>query len=69
MTDDSANSATPEVAIPFTPQRLEQLRDRYLQATPAERARMRERAKQLRKTAKPGQNLRDRRAQIRRHRN
>ncbi len=67
--DESTISLTPAAAIPVAPQRLEQLRDRYQHATPAERARMRERAKQLRKTAKPRQNLRDRRTQMRRRRN
>ncbi|WP_108811106.1 hypothetical protein [Sphingorhabdus sp. Alg231-15] len=69
MVEDSAASTTPMAAVPVGRQRLEQFRDRYQQATPAERARMRERAKQLRKTAKPRPNLRDRRAQIRRRRN
>ncbi|GAA0483724.1 hypothetical protein GCM10009096_27770 [Parasphingorhabdus litoris] len=69
MTDDSTLSSTPAAAIPVAPRRLEQLRDRYLQATPAERARMRERAKQIRKSAKPRPNLKERRAQIRRRRN
>lgn len=69
MSEESALSTIPAAALPLAPRRLEQLRERYQQATPAERARMRERAKQIRKTAKPRPNLRDRRAQMRRRRN
>ncbi len=69
ITDDSTASAASAPAIPVARPRLEQLRDRYQQATPAERARMRERAKQIRKAVKLRPNLRDRRAQIRRRRN
>ncbi|MEP3227525.1 MAG: hypothetical protein ABJO01_16235 [Parasphingorhabdus sp.] len=64
--DTSADA--PVAPAPIALPALEHARQRYQQATPAERARMRQRAKKLRKTIKTERNIRNLRAQIRRNR-